>query len=190
MAIIFLIAIVFVLIPFPSADINIRLHFMGNAEGTYAFYYATQTAGFSQEQCIIAEADSESTSVTFHLDHSLEDQLTGLRLDFPAGDNLICISNVTVSSAGIVQKQFNPCNFFAPENLTHQCDIEPISLATAQNRVYVPTAGEDPYVILAQNLLEEVRDGYSHLRLTRFGICLFAAACYVMYKKNLFSKES
>lgn len=189
-AIIFLITVAFILMPFPSADINIRLHFMDSAEGTYALYYSTQTSGFSQEQCIIAEVDSDSNQVTFHLDSSLENQLTGLRLDFPAGDNLICISNVTVSSAGIVQKQFNPCDFFATANLTHINDIEPISIATAQNRAYVPTAGSDPYVILAQNLLEEIRDGYSHLRLTRLGICLFAAACYFMYKKNLFSKEA
>lgn len=188
--IIFLLAVAFILMPFPSADINIRLHFWGATEGNFALYYATQTAGFSQEQCLVKAVDSERNQVTFHLDSSLEDQLAGLRLDFPAGNNVICVSNITVSSAGIVQKQFNPCDFFAPENLTNQNDIDPISLATAQNRAYVPTTGEDPYVIAAQNLLEEIRDGYSHLRLTRLGICLFAFACYLLYKKNLFSKDA
>ena len=96
------------------------------------------------------------------------------------------VSNITVSSAGIVQKQFIPSNFFAGDNVIHKNDISDISLATAQNRAYVATSGEDPYVVLSENLTHQITDGYSTYRLTRLAICLFLGGCYLMYRKKLF----
>lgn len=190
--VIFIATIAFIMIPLPAADIHLRFHFKDTIEGTYALYYSTTSSGFSQEQCIVSDI-SETTNggyVSFCLNGNLEEQLTGIRLDFPAGEQLICISEIALSSAGIVQKQFNPCKFFSDENLANQNDISAVSTATAQDKVYIATIGKDPYMILSSDLTEEIRDGYSHLRLTRLGICLFATACYFMYKKNLFSKES
>lgn len=188
--IIFLISAAFLLVPFPAADVNFRLHFKDTVEGSCALYYATDTAGFSQEQCIIADVESETNRVTFHLDSSLENSLKGLRLDFPDGNNLICVDKVTISSAGIVQKQYDPSMFFGETNITNRNDIQDISLATAQDRAYVLTNGADPYVLLSSVLVEDVKDSFSHLFLTRLGILLFVAGCYFMYRKNLFSQRS
>ena len=110
-------------------------------------------------------------------------------MDFPAGDQLWCIEKVTVSSAGFVQKQYNPNEFFSEQNTVNRNDIVDISYATAMDKAFVLTTGQDPYLTLSETLVTEVADSFSHLHLTRLGILLFIAACYFMYKKNLFSSK-
>ena len=89
--------------------------------------------------------------VSFLLDGSLEGHLTGLRLDFPHSEQLIGIKTVTVSSAGVIQKEYNPCHFFAPENITlnHNADV---TLVLPRNRVYVSAGADDPFLILSDAL--------------------------------------
>lgn len=187
--IIFLIAIAFVLVPFPASDLYIRVHFNEVVGNRCSLYYTTASVPvYTDEQCVTSTIDYESKMVTFRLDGSLEKELTGLRLDFPTDGGLICINNITVSSAGIIQKQFNPCKFFAPENIAHKNDIPEISLATARNWTYMALGTTDPYLVLSPELTVQIINGYSHLRLTRLGICLFAAACLFFSKRKLFTK--
>lgn len=181
---IFLCVVAFLLFPLPAADVNVRLHFSEAVEDSCYLYYATETGVFSQEQCIAGKMEADSRQVTFRLDKSLEKRLTGVRLDFPAGNNLIGIEKVTLSSAGIIQKQYNPSIFFQDSNLTAKNHIPDISLATAQDRAYLLTDGEDPYLILSEGIVAEVKESFSHFFLTRIGICLFIAACFFMNKKK------
>ena len=191
-------AIIFILFPYPNADLYLRIHFLNPdvasndkiPSGTCALYYTSDIPNaFSQEHVIQSEIDTELNCVTFILDSSLANKLNGLRIDFPSSGNLLCINNVTLSSAGIIQKQFNPCHFFAKENLIQKNDIPAMSLATARNHVYVQTGILDPYVILSDSLVSQINKGYSSYRLTRLGICIFIFAVYFMAKKNIFSKN-
>ena len=186
--IIFLVVLAFILVPFPAADLYIRVHFTETGGDSCSLYYTTTSNPvYTGDQCITSAIDYDLNQVTFCLDASLEKELTGLRLDFPGSGNLIGIDNITVSSAGIIQKQFNPCKFFADENIIQKNDIPEISLVTARNRAYLLPGTTDPYVVLSPALTAEITDGYSHLRLTRLSICLFVVACVFFYRKNLFS---
>ena len=194
---IILVVIAFVLFPLPNSDLYFRVYFT-NADpratadiegGTCALYYAVGSPNaFSGEQVVQSDINQNSHCATFKLDGSLAGKLTGLRFDFPNNDTLVCIYNITVSSAGIIQKQFNPCDFFVDENLIQINDIQDISLGTAMNRAYIKTGSTDPYVVFSDSLVAQITDGYSSYRLTRLCICLFIAAVYFMAKKNLFSK--
>ena len=188
--VIILIAVTFVLIPLPKADLYFRIHFMDVAGTTCNLYYATETSNaFCAEQMISADIDYELGQVTFKLDSSLAEELTGLRFDFPNAEHLVCINNITLSSAGVVQKQFNPCDFFAYENLSQTNDIRDMSLVTAKNRAYFLTGSTDPFVVLSDDLVAQIVKGCSSYTLTRLGICIFLAAVYFMAKKNIFSKS-
>ena len=184
----FFIILAFIIIPLPAADMTIRLHLTEMVGNDYALHYSTTDSLFSSEKSIIGEIDYERNQVVFHLDSSLEG-LTALRLDFPHTDTMISLEKITVSSAGIIQKQFNPSLFFAPDNLIETHDFEAISLATAQDKAYLLTNDWDPYVVLSANLVKQIDSGFSHLHLSRFALCLFVAACVYFFKKDLFSNK-
>ena len=188
--ILFLIAVIFVLVPLPATDMNVRLHFWEAQGYNCALYYTTVSSpDYSADKCINAEIDYQTRQVTFPLDASLHDQITGIRLDFPQTDAVISIDKITLSSAGIIQKQYNPCHFFAPENIVHinQADH---SVVFPSNRVYIAPLGSDPFFVFTESLSSEFNDGFSHLHLTRLGIVLFLTACYFFYKKNYFSASN
>lgn len=188
--VIFFIAVLFVAVPLPAADLYIRIQFTEVEGSSCALYYTTETSNnYSQDQCVLSDIDYGPKEVTFRLDGSLKDQLTGLRLDLPSVTALLCVKNITVSSAGIIQKQFNPVDFFAAENIAQMHHIEAINPVDLRDIAYILTGGDDPYLILSENLVKQITDQYSCYRLTRIGICIFAAACYFMYKKNLFHKK-
>lgn len=183
------IAILFVLIPCPPADLILRLSF-DEITGDYcSLYYTTDySESFSDEQCIVSPIDSATKQVTFRLDSSLEDHITGMRLDFPVTDDLICVKSITVSSAGVIQEEYNPCHFFADANIALSNDAE-ITLVKPRNRAYIAAGGNDPFLILSESLTNQILNCYSHFRLTRLCICLFAVGCYLFARKNLFSKK-
>ena len=178
--------ILIMFIPLPAADMTIRIHLAEMVGDNYVCYYSQNRGVFTPEQMVAAEMDYERNQLAFHFDGSLEG-LAALRLDFPNAEELICIENITVSSAGIIQKQFNPSVFFAKENLMAVNDIEAISPATAQDKCYFLTGGPDPYIILSDELVAAIDSGYSHLTLSRFGIFLFAAGCLFFAHKNYFA---
>ncbi len=182
--------ILLVMLPVPAADVYVRIHFQEIAGNACALYYTTKSEpGFTQDNCILSEIDAEKNQVTFLLDGMLADQLTGFRLDFPNNEDLICISSVTVSSAGVVQKQYDPCDFFAEENIVVKNGIEAISLVKIRNRAYIKTNANDPFVILSDALVSQINDSYSHYRLSRLLVCVFAVGCYFMAKTKVFSSK-
>lgn len=178
------IAVLFIMIPVPSANLYLRVHFDEIAWDKCALYYSTTSSNsFTQEQCIISEVDFDKKQVTFCLDGTLSNQLTGLRLDFSNNEDLICIKSVTVSSAGIIQKEFDPITFFGEENVSHTNAAE-ITLVKPTERAYILTEANDPFIILSESLVAEIADCFSSFRLSRLAICLFVAGCYIMYKRK------
>ena len=189
--VILFIAIILILIPMPAADVLVKVHFVisedeANIIGEKGdLYYSTSDMfGFSAEQCVRAEVDEKSKQLTFRLDKNIENQLKGLRLDLPGVEGLVCIDNITISSAGIVQKQFNPCEFLSDDNRIFVNNIETISLVESRKRAYIDVNGVDPYIVLSEGIVEEVNDCYSHFVLTRIGICIFVLGAWFLAKNK------
>lgn len=185
---------VFIMLPIPSSDLCIRVHFSKIEDITQdrycVLYYATDiTNEFTEAQNIIQTINRGTKQVEFTLPSSLENHITGLRLDFPNEEQLLCISNITVSSAGTVKRQFNPCRFFSESNILYSNGITEVSLATAQARTYILTSPDDPYMILSPSLCRQITDCYSHFRLTRLGICFFILGCCFFAKKKIFNES-
>ena len=191
-AIALLCMILFMILPFPASDLRLRLTLDEEypaSTDTFYLYYETDGQGFQGDQMLSATVDAEKGIVTFHLSSSLEDHLTGLRIDFPNTEQVVGIKDVTVSSAGVVKHRYHPCFFLATENLKAQNGISSISLVNARARAYVATTPDDPYLILNDPITLQIAGMFSHYLLTRILICLFLIACFVSYRRNLFGKE-
>lgn len=181
---------VFVLIPMPASKLYIRIYFDEIQGKNCALYYAVDdTNAFSQEQCISAEIDPDRKMVEFELEPSLEGRITGLRLDFPDTDQLVCVKSISVSSAGVIQKEYDPCDFFGEENVVYSNDIDAVSLVTVRARAYIQTLSGDPYVIFSGGLCRQILDCYSHFRLTRLAVCVFFAGCVLLAWTGIFGDK-
>ncbi len=183
----FFLAAAFVILPLRTAPLYIRLYFH-EIEGDFCtLYYSTDTVNvFCVEQQCVSEIDLENKQVEFRLDPSLDGHLTGLRLDFPGQEQLLSINSVTVSSGGVIKRQYNPCDFFSRENVAQTNSIKALDLATASARAYFSTAPDNPYVILSDELSLQAADCYSHYRLTKLAACLFLLACFLLGRKKIF----
>ncbi len=186
----FLLAAAFILLPTRTASLYIRLYFHEIAGDECTLYYSTDAVNvFCIEQHCSSSIDHENKMVEFRLDPSLDGHITGFRLDFPGQEQLLGINSVTVSSGGVIKRQYNPCDFFSPENVAETHGINALDLATASARAYFATAEDEPYVILSQDLSRQVAGCYSHLRLTRLAVCLFLLACFFLGRKKIFRAE-
>ena len=190
---IFVLVILFVFLPLPASDVLVKVHFAmddetANITGTSgSIYYSTiDLFGFNGEQCVHSVMDEEKQMLTFRLDKELEKTLQGLRIDLPAVQGLVCVDNITVSSGGIVCKQFNPCELFSESNRLVTNDIDSISLIKSRKKAYMAVSGTDPYIVLSGDVVAKVRDCYSHYTLTRIFICVFLLGVWWMDKKKVF----
>ena len=183
--------IIFQLIPLPASDLIIRITWAETdpiEPHDFYLYYTTEEQAWSNEQMIRGSLDEERRIVSFRVDSSLEGHLTGLRIDFPNQQQLVSVKNITVSSAGFVKKQYNPCAFFAAVDPMAQSGLYAIDLVPIKARAYIGTTSEDPYVVLPGTLTGQIVGLFSHYRLTRLFICLFVLACYLSYQKKLFKE--
>lgn len=179
--------IVFILIPLPASDLYIRIYFDEITGPDCNLYYATDSNGFSADQYLTAPVDYDTKSVTFRLDGSLEGHLDNLRVDFSAAEALICVKTITVSSAGVIQDEYNPCDFFAPHNAII-CNDTSLNLVNPTNRTYISTGAGDPYIVFSDGLTDRIENCYSHFHLTRILLCLLAAGGYLLTKANIFGE--
>lgn len=188
--IIFLLMAAFVLIPVPASKLYIRIYFDEIKGDNCALYYAVDgTNTFSQEQCIGCAIDYEKQMVEFALEPSLEGRITGLRLDFPDMPQLLCIKTITVSNAGVIKREYDPCDFLAEENILFSNDIDAMSLVTVRARAYIRTLSGDPYLILSNGFCQQIMDCYSHFTLTKLVICVFLSVSFFLAKKNVFRED-
>lgn len=183
-------AAAFVLLPTPTASLSLRFYFEEIEGSECSLYYTTDTSNmFSDEKQYRAEIDPEKNMAAFRLDPSLNGYLTGLRLDFPSESQLCCVKNVTVSSGGVIKRRYDPCEFFAEENIIDTHGIDEITRVPSRSFTYFSVTSDDPYIVLSEGLSRQVMDCYSHYRLTRLCICLFLLACFLIGKKKIFKAE-
>ncbi len=181
--------LIFVLLPFPASKLYIRVFFENISEGNLVLYYSTDnTHTFLSDQCLISDIDHESQCVEFCFDASFEGKITALRLDFPNETQLVGVKTITVSSAGVVKQEFNPCDFFSEDNVVLCNSIDSISLVKPRARAYVDTLNEDPWIMLSDKLCQQIMGCYSHFRFSRILVCVFFAACLLVSRKKLFTE--
>lgn len=184
--IVFLLMAAFVLIPAPASNLYIRIYFDEIQGECCALYYAVDgIETFSQEQCISSAIDYDKQMVEFVLEPSLEGRVTGLRLDFPVEPQLLCVKTITISNGGVIKREYNPCDFFAGENILYSNDIDAISLATARARTYISAVSDDPFLILSRGLCQQIMDCYGHFGLTKLAICVFLSASFFLAKMKI-----
>ena len=185
--IVMLIALIYIFFPHPASDLYLRITFEELEGDTCYLYYATDTdSSFSEDKCIASKVDPDTMQASFRLDGSLVGHLTGLRLDFPHIEQLVGIKTVTVSSAGVIKKEFNPCYLFTPENiqLNHNADI---TLVLPRNRAYISAGADDPFLILSDALTAQIDGYYSHQTLSRLLLCVFIAGCFFCARRRIFA---
>lgn len=183
------ILIVLILIfPQPVANLYLRLDFKEIAGDKVQLYYATQSSGFSEEQSIVSAVDLEKKQVSFCLDGNLHNQLTGLRLDFPTNE-IIYIKNITLSSAGVIQKQYDPVHFFKEGNIADSNDVEIVLIEPTRNTA-VATGAEDPFVVLAPQAVADIDAGYSSYWMTKIMLSILVVAGYFLYHKRIFKIDT
>lgn len=181
------IMIAFILFPSGAANLYIRIYFDEIQGDTCTLYYATDTVNvFCVEQHLSSDISPEERKAEFCLDASLDGHITGLRLDFPNTEQLLSIKNITISSGGVIKRQYNPCDFFADDNIASTHNIDSVTLATASGRTYIGTLSEESYLVLSDELCRRITGCYSHLYLTRAAVCLFLLACFYLGRKRLF----
>ncbi|MCD7751868.1 MAG: hypothetical protein LUI10_09065 [Lachnospiraceae bacterium] len=181
-------AAVYIFFPRPASDLIIEFTFQEISGDSLRLYYTTDTQPvYSDEQSIVCDIDYETMQASFRLDGSLEGHLTGLRLDFPVEEQLLSIRHVTISSAAVIQKDFNPCIYFNEVVATN--DLE-LSLADASNIVYVLTGSTDPYLIFSDSLVEQITGYYSHQTVSRLLVCIFIAGCCVLSRRRIFADDT
>lgn len=189
-AFLILILAVFVLAPYPASDIYLRFYFRDISGEYCVLYYSTDSSGaMMPEQYFAAKIDPDLKVADFRLEPLFSDNITRLRLDFPNEEQLLNIKAITVSSGGVIKKQYNPCDFFREENIAASNGITGISLVKPRALAYFATSSDDPYVIFSPELTQDIIGCHSNLRLTRLGICLFLAGCFLMFRKKLFTAD-
>lgn len=183
-------AVIYIFFPRPASDLVITVSFGDFTGGSYLLYYTTDTyPDFSDDRSVSGEINYEKMQISFRLDGELEGHLTGLRLDFPQEDELVNISAVTVSSAGVIQKDFNPSVFFSENNVVISNNLE-ISVIDAANQAYVGTGSEDPYLVFSDSVVERVTDCFSHQTGSRMLVCLFIAACLAVSRLKIWKDDT
>lgn len=187
--IIFLFMAVFVLVPAPTSKLNIRIYFDEIQGDSCALYYAVDSDGFTQDQCVSSAIDYDRKMVEFVLEPSLEGRVTGLRLDFPDIPQLLCIKTITISNAGVIKREYDPCDFFAQENIVYSNDIDAISRVAVRARTYIKTLPDDPYMVLSGELCQQLMGCYSHFKLTKLAVCVFILATFILAKKKIFRED-
>ena len=184
------IMIVFVLLPSRTSNLYLRIYFDEIAGDFCTLYYSTDNVNvFCLEQHQSSAIDYDRMMVEFCLDPSLAGHITGLRLDFPNTEQLLCVNNITVSGGGVIKHQYNPCTFFADENISFSHNIGGLTLIPSRARAYVSTSPEESYVILSDGLCRQIADSYSHYRPTKALVCLFLLACAFLARKKIFRYE-
>ena len=185
--------IIFILVPYRTSDLEICLWF-GELEEKeqqqIKIYYAVDSQNnFSEEHSIVSDLDPETNTVLFHIDSSLEGRIVNFRVDFPEIDQLVPICEVAVYSAGVIKKKFNPCDFFAEENIRFSHGIDAYSLVRIRETAYFHTTEDDPFLVMSDAISSQITGAFSHYRMTRFWVCVFFCACFWLGKKRIFKEQ-
>lgn len=176
---ILILSLILIFKPHSASAMIIRVYFTEISGNSCALYYTTDLQNsFSETQCVVSNIDYDQKMVEFRLDSSLAGHLTGLRLDLPSSaEQLLCVKNISISSGGVIQREYNPCDFFAEENLLLEHEVH-LDLVRPRNCAYLLTGADDPYVVFSSSLVDQIEGCFSHRIWSHILLCLFVVGCY------------
>lgn len=186
------VCIAIMLFPVKTSAEYIRIEFTGNEDGELrgeecTLFYATASPdAFNEDESISCPIDNEKHYVEFKLEGKCNKNVKGLRLDFPVKNQVFSIGGVYVKSAGVLQKRYDPCVVFAPENIKQQNCIPELHTIKDGKIVYIATVKDDPYIIFSDEMTASLTGHFSHYLVTKGLICLFIIACFFSYKMDFF----
>lgn len=188
-------AAIFLLLPLPNSNLYLCVEFdstCSSIKNCRLYYTTAASSEWSSLPCLDEDNNNSGSPLQarFRIEPSvLSDQITGLRLDLPDLSQIVCVRSVTVSSAGIIKKEFNPCYFFSDANIAASNSITERSLLPFRRIAYIATDASDPYLVFSEALIREISDCSSSYVWTRLLICLFLAAVYFSYRKKIFTVD-
>ena len=182
-----LLMIAYILIPYPTSDLHVKINFSDVSGTSCTLYYATvESGGFVGEQMITSNIINNQAD--FKLDASVIAHLTQLRFDWPNEEQMLCIDNVTVSSAGVNKKCFSKERFFTSDTIQETNDIQ--GIFNEYNGTYISTDATDPYCVMTPEFSSQIQKLNSHYRLSKALFCLLIMCAYFSWKSNLFSDNT
>ncbi len=188
--------VVFLLLPIPRSNLYLCVEFSAESQNIKScrLYYTTASSPETSSLACLTEGNNVSgtpTQARFRLEPSLlSEQITSLRLDLPNQEQIVCVKSVTVSSSGVIKKEFNPCYFFSDANIMFSNSITGRSLLPFRRIAYIATDPSDPYLVFSDTLVSEIQDCSDNYVLTRLCICLFLAVLFLSYRKKIFTAAS
>lgn len=177
--------IIILLIPVGTSNLVINLYLDEFVDSTCIIYYGKNTnPGFCDEQVLVGVYSPAKNCVSVTIPGDVAANVTTLRMDFAEIEQLLSIREVTLTSAGITQKTYNPCDFFADSNIAVSNGINGKSLIDIRNMTYFSTSENDPYIIFTDAFCKEIVSHTSSFLLTKIFICCFIWVTYLLYKLN------
>ena len=186
-----ILTVVFVMMPFPTSGLTIRLYFGEmEGEGFEVSYTADPYFDMDLAQVGTRTVDQEHKLAVMRVTPELADHLIYIRFDFPEMEQVVSIVNVSVSGAGFIRHFYNPCDFFSEANILDANDISQISLIESRETAYIKTGAEDPYIIMENGLVLDLLGHRSTFRRTRLAICILIILGYLSYHLRLFGTST
>ncbi|MCR5739160.1 MAG: hypothetical protein K6G43_05030 [Lachnospiraceae bacterium] len=183
------ISLIILLIPLPADSLFLRMHLRQASAGDYRLYYTTDgSMAFNGEQFIEGKLNDEGDLVSFEMGPELEGRITGMRFDLPPAEALVTLDSVSASSGGTVKSRWSVPDIFAPGNLLMVNGAQ-VQSVPSRELAYISTTENDPYVVFAPNVVEELTGDFSHKWGTRVLVIALIAAAMVFHKKNLFDAQ-
>lgn len=175
--------LVFIFMPSPASGLTIRLYFDEFQGDSLVMYYTTdENPHMGMGQIIAGTVDPGNKLAVIRLSPELADHIDRIRLDFPEIEQTLSIRNISVSSAGVIQHNYSPCDFFSEINIADKNDIPQISLVEGKKTAYIRTNGADPYILLTGGLVRDMLRYRSSYRWTRLAACILIVFGYVSYR--------
>lgn len=183
--------LVFILMPIPASGLTIRLYFDKFQGDSLVMYYTTdENPHMGMEQIVAGTVDAGNKLAVIKLSPELADHIDRIRLDFPEIEQTLSIRNISVSSAGVIQHHYSPCDFFSETNITDVNDIPQISLIEGKKTAYIQTNESDPYILFDSGLVRDMLQYRSSYRWTRLAACILVVIGYVLYRIRPFDPGS
>lgn len=183
--------LVFILMPIPASGLTIRLYFDKFQGDSLVMYYTTdENPHMGMEQIIAGTIDAGNKLAVIKLSPELADHIDLIRFDFPEIEQTLSVRNISVSSAGVIQHHYSPCDFFSETNITDMNDIPQISLIEGKKTAYIQTNKSDPYILFDRGLVRDMLQYRSAYRRTRLAACILVVCGYVFYRIRPFGAGS
>lgn len=180
----------FVLMPLPASGLTIRVYFDEFTGNSLEMYYTTdENPVMGPNQRYTATVDAQSNLAVIKLPPELADHVTQIRFDFPETEQVLSITDISVSSAGVIQHHYDPYDFFSENNILSKNSIPKIDLVESRQTAYIQTSDRDPYLVISSELLCDMLHYRSSYRKTRLVACILLALGYASYRMGLFDRE-